>query len=278
VENPTYDKARLDALEFFQREGMIKGLLAELKDSALKRFEKVTGQAFNTQAPGGLEILLGVVQLVPEAGPLLTTLGHLKGGKKFVIKMKTLAKDVAERGEELESIKKVGQGGVELAGKGSEATEEHEAAEFVIEKINNLDELRVDTVDEQLDTQNRIDALLEAHEYDPPEVDLKALVKQQLGPIDRSSVKNVRAEVGERFELGLYKDFYKHTKKAAFVENIAGVEGIVPLPREAQKHILGLGKKHGIFSTEREMAADWGLPTVTKGYEVLPGTGGDAEK
>src|ERR1700736_5636540 len=94
IENPTYSEAHDYARDYFSRQADKETVLAELKDHAVQKFKETTGKAYNTEAPGGLEILWDCLQIVPTAGPLLKTCGELKDGAKFFVTSEKSAKQV----------------------------------------------------------------------------------------------------------------------------------------------------------------------------------------
>jgi hypothetical protein len=260
VENPTYRDALDYARDYFTREGEKENVLADLKDNAVHKFEGVTGKAFNTQAPGGLEILWGCLQIVPTAGPLLHTFGELKDGAKIFVTIK----EYGEKVKKLEEVTKSAEPfvkGYELAKKGSEATEEHEGAAYVIEKINSLDELRVADVGARWDKEDAIKKLLKDHRYASSGTDLMGQVAGQLGPIaDSAKLKEAAGEVRTKFELALYADFYRK-RGAKFIISTMFIVGefVDGIPDEAKSYIKTLGH----FGSDRELASAFRLPILS---------------
>jgi hypothetical protein len=259
IENPTYSPASKYVDKFFRRQGDKEAILAELKDHAVGRFKEVTGEAFNTQSPGGLEILWDVLTIVPTAGPLLKTCGELKNGAKFFVTITKAAEEVKKLKEATEVIEPFVKGR-EMVKKAAEGTEKHEGAEFIIEKINSLDELRVADVAGRWNKEDAIDKLLDSHRYDPAQVNLLSQFEAQLGRIDDSSeLKHAAEEVRTKFELALYADFYRKQGAKLYIGTLFIVAEFVDgIPEEAKKYI----KKLGGFSTDRELASAFRLPIL----------------
>jgi hypothetical protein len=259
--NPTYDDARDYARTYFRRRGELENMLAEMRDTAFRKFEEVTSEAFNAESHVGLELLQTVLMAVPEAGPLLKALQGVAGRSRVAVRLKAATKTVEKIEETVKPIKAGGKPiaeAREAVHKGAELEEKREQASETIEVLGSLADLRVEETATRWEDEDTALETLARHQHDPPDRDLLAQVQRQLGPLPRGKgLKPVADQVEEKFELELFRHhysfagaFWNHRRSA-----VGRIDRIEHIPARALEYIMTLGK----YADHRELAKAWRL-------------------
>jgi hypothetical protein len=213
VRNPTFDDARDHLRTWFQRQKELGELLVDMKETGFGNFKIYSGEAYNQSDSVAMELFAAALALVPAAGAALKAWNALAKHAKFTAELtEKLAKVAEAAGTVIETPKKLAEPVTGVAGavkKSAGAVESKAKAAFEASVITSLADLRIDNLVQRWAEEDEAVAALEAARYVPPNVDLLAIVRADLGPVPSASgLREAMQTAARSFENLLYLRFY----------------------------------------------------------------------
>lgn len=265
AQNPTYVDAELYIERYFRRQGELDNQLDKIRDYAFRKFQEVTGEAFNAESDVGGQLLLVVLSAIPEAGPLLKVLKEVEA----IRRVKSAAEIVEKAAKTVEKIEVIKAGvkpvleGREALHKGKEVEEKRESASETLDIIEEQAKGELKGLTTRWQKEDDIRKELKGRRYAPPGHDLEAEVAGKLGPVPNAQgIDQVAAAVQKKYLLELLRDHY--VKAGAYWDRRDiwtghGVFGkhdyIVNISAAALKEIMTVGG----FADNSQIAKAWNL-------------------